>query len=179
MNYSTEEFKSEIQLVFNLKFLKKERCPIDIGEYKFSSFPETRVNHYLIRSNDSDEFNFGEIDNKEIKDFVNFVFKNSLDLGLNLKNRYCFLTIDQGWLEPHQTLRNDGWHLDGLQGDEVPVKKLADCEFIWSDCLSTTFANQEINTEGLDMSSHNVFNWIKNQIRETSIFPTQSNHIYI
>ncbi|MDB5254153.1 MAG: hypothetical protein JWL80_219 [Parcubacteria group bacterium] len=178
MDYTIEQFKKEVNSIFNLDFLKLGRKPIDLGKYMFESFSNLRVNHYLIKSNDSEIYNFGEIDEKDIGDFVNFAKSKCSEMGIDLTNRYCFLTLDQGWVEPGTTLRADGWHIDGMQGDEIEVKKLADIELIWSDCLPTSFTSQAFDITDMNPSVHNIFNWLGKQIDESQIVIPDPFHLY-
>ena len=179
MDYSVEQFKKEATSKFNLDFLKLSRIPIDIGAYTFDSFSSLRLNHYLIKSNDSSEYNFGEIVKEDIEDFVKYTENKFAELGIDVSNRYCFLTLDQGWVEPNATLRTDGWHIDGMQGDEVGVKVLPDIEVVWSDCLPTTFTRQGFDIEGMNPSIHNVFNWLGQQIDSTKLFKGEPYHTYL
>lgn len=172
------EFRAETETVFDLSHLEKGRSPFDVGEFKFESFTDKRVNHYCIKSSDSEEYTFGEIDSDEFRRFIRDVEARALEMGFDVKNRYCFVTIDQGWVEPDETLRDPGWHLDGLQGDEVPIKKASDLQFVWSDSLPTTFTAQKFDVKGLDPSVHNVFNWIGKQVNANEIVQTQPFHIY-
>lgn len=172
------EFKAETESVFDLNNLEKERSPIDIGEFNFESFTDKRVNHYCIKSSESDEYVYGEIDSDEFRHFVQLVESRAVEMGFDIKTRYCFVTIDQGWVEPDHTLREPGWHLDGLQGDEAPDKKAADLQFIWSDRLPTTFTSQKFDVKGLDSSTYNVFKWIGKQIDPEQIVETQAFHVY-
>jgi len=178
MNYLKNQFKQEVESIFNLDFLKYPRVPIDIGEYKPTSFPNERVNHYLIKSNDSKNYFYGDIDYEEIKRLGDITSSAASNLKIGLKDRYCYLTLDQGWVEPKQTLRTAGWHIDGMQGDEVPTKSPGDLTFVWSDCLPTTFATKQFNIEGLNPSIHNVFNWLGKQIKKENILHTKPFRVY-
>ncbi len=172
------EFRAETEKVFDLSNLEKERSPIDVGEFNFETFTDKRVNHYCIKSSEGDEYIYGEIDSDEFRSFIRLTESRALEMGFDIKNRYCFVTIDQGWVEPDHTLREPGWHLDGLQGDEVPEKKAVDLQFIWSDSLPTTFTSQKFDVGGLNPSIHNVFKWIGEQIDPKQIVETQPLHIY-
>ena len=172
------KFKEETNSIFDLKHLETKRTPFDLGEFKFDSFTEKRVNHYLIKSNNDGGYTYGEIDSEELRRFIKLIESQASEMGFNLKNRYCFVTIDQGWVEPGHTLRDEGWHLDGLQGDEVPIKKPTDLQFIWSDGLPTIFSSQNLDAKGLDPSTHNVFKWIDKQVSPESIIKTNPYHIY-
>jgi len=173
-----EQFKTEVESTFILDFLRQKRRPLDIAEFRPQSFLDTRVNHYLIKLDDSNDYVFGEVEHDAIRKFVKIVSEGISSLGLEQKDRYCFLTIDQGWIEPKKTLRTAGWHVDGMQGDEVPVKRPGDLTFVWSDVLPTVFAVQEFDVGGLDPSVHNVFDALGRQIKEENILPAEPFRIY-
>ena len=174
---NTELFVQEVNSVFNLDFLKTTREPIEVGKFNFITFPTTRLNHYMIKSNDSDDIIFGDIKDEEIKRFVNECY--SLQKKFNKDNRYIYLTIDQNIVSPGKTLREAGWHLDGLQGDEVSVKKNADYQFIWSDSLPTKFCTQEFDIDELDLSKVNAFKFLGKQVIESRCYLLNPNTIYL
>lgn len=173
------QFKSDVNAPFDLKRLSKERRPIDMGAWQFERFPIWRVNNYLLRSNDGTVFDYGDISEPEIREFVDYVMIKMSALGLSCEDRYCYITIDQGWIEPGKTLRQSGWHIDGMQGNEVPTKKPTDFQFIWSDCLPTRFAPQGFDTEGLDPSIHNVFSRLDRQVDPDKIMQPEASHIQL
>lgn len=172
------EFRKETEAVFDLSYLEKERSPFCVGDFNFQSLITKRVNHYCIKSSENAGYVFGEIDSDEFRRFIKYIEGCTLEMGFDVKNRYCFVTIDQGWVGPDETLRDAGWHLDGLQGDEVPIKKAADLQFIWSDILPTTFTSQKFDVKGLNPSVHNVFNWVAKQIDKKKVIETQPFNIY-
>ncbi len=178
MTYTKRDFVNEVNSVFNLSFLIKKREPIALGDFHFDNLPNKRLNHYLIKLNNESQYRLGEIDIDEMKNFIEKISDEITSLGISIKERYCFLTLDQGWVEPNSTLRTPGWHVDGMQGGEVEVKKPGDLTFIWSNALPTKFAEQAFNVSGLDSSIHNVFNWLGRQVKTKNIFESKINQIY-
>jgi hypothetical protein len=178
MKYSLDQFKNEIAETFSLNYLKQERTPIDCGQYNFTSFPAERVNHLLIKSNDSNKYIYDGVSSGDLRRFINTVLAFCNQNGLITHNRYCYLTIDRGLVETGMTLRNPGYHIDGMQGAEVPVKMPADFQFIWSDCLPTKFSSQSYETDTIDPSIHNVFTHLEKQTHGNSILETKGHHIY-
>ncbi len=178
MSYTNLDFTKEVNSIFNLDFLSKKREPITVDSFSFKSLPETRVNSYLVKLNNSEEYSLGEINTSEIKNFIKLC-NNKLDsMGLSTKDRYCFLTLDQGYVEENTTLRTPGWHIDGMQGDEVKIKAPGDITFIWSNVLPTKFVNQGFNVDGLDPSTQN-FNHVGAQVKEENVFVSEPNQIYL
>ena len=172
-------FRVETENIFNLDYLKFTREPIEVGSFNFNSFVKERVNHYMIKSNNSDEYIYGDLDySSEIKSFVKSCLDKSNQIGLNTHERYCYLTIDQKMVEGGTSQREFGWHVDGLQGEEVADKKRADFQFIWADATPTKFCTQVFDVEGLDISVHNVFNWVGKQVEENKCYLLERNKIY-
>lgn len=175
-NYNDEEttkkineftFKIETEAKFNIEYLKFTREPIQVSNFNFDDFVQERVNHYMIKSNNSSEYIMGELNySKGINKFVSECLSKANDLRLNLDSRYCYLTIDQKTVEPGKSQRESGWHIDGMQGTEVQEKQPADFQFIWADETPTRFCTQTFNIEGLDITKHNVFNWLGKQVSE-------------
>lgn len=175
---ATNDFVDEVNSVFSLRFLTKKREPIALDTFHFEELPDKRLNHYLIKQDNDNQYHFGEIDTHEMQVFVKKVSDYATDFGISSKERYCFLTLDQGWVEPNQTLRTPGWHIDGMQGDEVETKKPGDLTFIWSNVLPTRFANQGFDVADLNPSIHNVFSWLGKQVDEKNIFESKPYQIY-
>jgi len=64
-------FKADTENIFNLDYLKFTREPIEVSPFIFNDFVKERVNHYMIKSNNSDEYIYGDLDySQEIKEFV-------------------------------------------------------------------------------------------------------------
>lgn len=164
---SVHKLREQVNREFDLSQLSTSNEPIWTHNFSLPvDFPrEQRVNHFMIKSPVScmelDQFN-----NTPIAEFVNLCLIEAKRLGLSIEDRYIYLTLDQGKVNKSQTLRDPGWHIDGLQGEEVPVKKLADFQFIWTNALPTVFAVKPFNIDGIDLSKHNVFTWVSRQIEE-------------
>jgi hypothetical protein len=173
-------FRVETENNFNLEYLKFTREPIEIDTFSFNNFVTQRVNHYMIKSNNSDNFIFGELDySDEIKSFVKKCYLQSNKLGLKTYDRYCYLTIDQKEIEPGTSQRDFGWHIDGMQGTEVIEKKPVDYQFIWADATPTKFCTQTFDISGVDISVHNIFNWLGKQVKEKLCYSLEKNKIYL
>lgn len=172
-------FKTEVSNVFDIDYLKYTREPIIVSPFAFPTFTDLRVNHYLIKSNNSDVFQFGQLKDNSITDFVKTCISKCQEMNLNTFDRYCYITIDQKKVQPGQSQRDFGWHIDGLQGDEVANKELADFQFIWADQTPTKFCTQVFNVSGLDVSVHNVFNWLGKQVEDQFCYILNKNTIYL
>lgn len=173
-------FVAETQVPFNLKFLNFTREPIKVEAFNFSDFPRGRVNHYMIKENNSGDFNFGELeDNEDIKAFVQSCYSKANEMGLDPDNRYSYLTIDQLHVKGGESQRESGWHIDGMQGIEVPEKKDPDFQFIWADNTPTRFCTQTFNMQGANEAIHNIFKWVGRQVDENLCYYLKANEIYL
>jgi hypothetical protein len=173
-------FRIETENIFDLNYLKFTREPIEVSDFSISDVLKMRVNHYMIKSNSSNDYFYGELEQyDEIKSFVKICTEESQKLGLDTYDRYCYLTIDQKQVEPGTSQREFGWHIDGLQGKEVEEKKPADYQFIWCDATPTRFCTQTFDISGLDVTVHNVFKWLSKQVKEKLCYLLQKNKIYL
>jgi hypothetical protein len=176
--YSPERLAADVSADFDLSLLAEERTPIAVGFFEPETFPDVRVNHYLIKDNDSSEFRLGEADHPAIRGLLEMTMGATVDMRIPTSNRYCFLTIDQGAVELGDSQRETGWHIDGMQGDEVPIKQPGDLQFVWSDKLPTSFAAQSFDMTGIDPSRHNVFDWVGRQVNPMNVQNGVPNAVY-
>lgn len=173
-------FKQETESNFNLGFLQFTREPIEIGTFYFNDFTNSRVNHYMLKNNSGGDFVWGDFQtNRDVNRFVQKCITECERLKLDWNNRYCYLTIDQMWIEAGKSQREFGWHIDGMQGDEVSIKVPADFQFIWADATPTRFCTKAFDIEGLDPSRHNVFNWLAKQTQEKYCYLLEKEKIYL
>lgn len=162
-------FENTFDLAYLFLFLNE---PMELGRYTFfERFKHKGRNllHYMVKSNDSNKYVTEDLHNNSefgIIDFINLC-KNKMD-GFD-KDRYAYLTIDSRIVEKDKTQRASGYHIDGLQGDEVFEKKPSDMTFVWCDNLPTEYAYQYFNIENLDISLHNIFSFLDIQVIEDTI----------
>jgi hypothetical protein len=175
-----ETFREETYQVFDLKYLKYTREPIEVVKFLFNDFTKSRVNHYMLKNSSDSELTLGEFESSpEIKKFIQTCIDECNNLDLSWQDRWCYLTIDQMLVEAGKSQREFGWHIDGMQGDEVKVKVEADFQFIWADATPTRFCTKTFNVEGLDPSRHNVFNWLGKQTEEKYCYNLEKEKIYL
>lgn len=176
-----QAFRHETNERFNLKYLKNAHSPIQVATgdlYYIKDYP--RVNHYLVKTNNSDKFKFGCITDKWLKWLIEGCYRTSMYYyGLFAYERYCYITIDTKDVKSNTTQRASGWHLDGLQGDEVPVKKGPDWQFIIYDCLPTLFTTQTFNSDGWNLSKDNIFKKLEEQIDISKIITYPPNTLLL
>jgi len=163
-NEKYKDYINECTAIFDLSFLSKPRSPIAIqsAHLRLSGM---RVNHYMIKSNDELTLNFGEITRSDRCELEKLISPSLAAVGaFNISDRYCYLTMDCGWVNPGYTQRVPGWHIDGMQGDEVEVKVPCDYTFTWCSALPTIYSPQGFSTEGIDVSKDNIFEHLGKQV---------------
>ena len=154
--------------------------PIDPGEYdEPNDIPDSqqRLNHYLIKSPSNFHLTFCNKVNDVLIGICKKLFKMALNLHLPVYDRYVYVTYDNDPVTPNGTQREPGWHIDGMQGAEVPIKMHGCYQLIWCDILPTEFAVQTFNAAGLDPNKHNYFNHLGFQVKEDSILTLPEGHL--
>ena len=162
--------RDEWGLPFDLKFLEQSQYPSAVGFFDPDpvDFPkDCRVLHYQVKARNTSDLVLGELE--WLRSFISESYHRARLQGVDTDGRYTYVTVDQGLVEAGGTLRTAGWHIDGLQGDEVPVKVPGDCQFIWSDAVPTEFVTHPFSVDGIDVSKHNVFDRLAVQVRESRI----------
>ena len=124
--------------IFNLSFLECENHPMLLTEFIQADFPiDCRVLYYLVKTRNSRDLHLGRVD--WLVDYINTSLMYAETMGVDTVEQYVYVTADQGYVDPGDTLRTAGWHIDGLQGDEVSVKQPGDFQTIWSDAVPTEY----------------------------------------
>jgi len=83
---------------------------------------------------------------------------------------HCYLTINQGTIQPGKTQRNPGVHFDGMQGVRYTEKLKVCHQYLVSSALPTTFYVQPFDTSQLNPDTHNWFKAFESQVREENRF---------
>ena len=68
--YSKQDYVKEVSSVFDLSWLSNPRTPIEIAEFEFKTLPELRLNHYLVKNDDTNEYRLGDVDLAEMRSFI-------------------------------------------------------------------------------------------------------------
>lgn len=177
-----ERFSSVVNQVFSLDFVStaSNESPIDLGMVELDCcIPEQRrFNNMLIKVGSQPVHLPNWVDNVIAK-WVDDCLCISKYVCDDLGQRYVYLTLDNQPVIAGDTQRQDGWHLDGLQGDEVP-DKLNNCfQFLWVSNTPTEFCTQSFSAEGIDISRHNVFESLGRQVSDNNCFKINSMHTYL
>ena len=171
-----ERFDEEISSRFSLDFLEEPHKPVNYGYWSGAGLPKCRVNHYLVKPKWSDTYHYGELAGGAIERLMRLCRDTYSIRG---QCRYCYITLDSGWVDYGETQRIAGWHLDGIQGDEVHVKQNGDFQFIWCNDLPTHFSTQAFDMRGCDLSKHDVNKWIAKQIQPEYVMEIQPHTVYL
>ena len=139
-------------------------------------FPTERLLHYLVKPRNTHHLTMGAA--TPLENHVKESLAAAEAIGIHTRERYVYLTADFGLVEPNSTLRTPGWHCDGLQGDEVPVKKGSDFMTLWSAAIPTEYVIQPFDMHGVDISVHNIFNALALQVGERQVRQMRANCIY-
>ncbi len=75
---------------------------------------------------------------------------------------YCYLTVDQGEVQPGRLQREAPCHVDGFQGARCTPKVRINHSYVVSDLVPTVYYEQPFDFSKLDESKHNFF-WEMNR----------------
>jgi hypothetical protein len=182
MDKAIERFSSVVNQVFSLGLIATESntSPISLGRTDIGCdlTEQPRINNMLIKlKGQAIQFPDGLCD--AITEWVGDCLEIANDVCDDLEQRYVYLTIDNQPVTSGNYQRQEGWHVDGLQGDEVP-HKLNNCfQFMWASNTPTEFCKQSFEPRGIDLSKHNLFNALGRQVDSTNCFKINAMHTYL
>lgn len=123
------KFSNVVNQIFSLGLVAtaSNDFPINLGKNNIGCqiSKQPRINNMLIKLKGKSVQLPKGIDNN-IADWVDNCLVTASDVCDDLEQRYAYLTIDNQPVTSGNYQRQEGWHLDGLQGDEVP-NKLKNC----------------------------------------------------
>ena len=147
---------------FDLKFFEQATRPLCIEGIIPHILPKERLLHYCIKLPTQGLSTLGKAE--PLAYYLDCIEDKTWDYGIDPSLRYIYVTYDYGWVEPGECLRTEGWHVDGLQGDEVQPKHNGDFTTFWSNSLPTEYVMQAFDVENLDLSKHNIFDALGQQV---------------
>ena len=185
MNYADEdivEFSKLINQTFQLSLASKasNTLPLDLGVTFINKqqLKETQINNLLIKSK-GESIQIPDLIDSSITLWINECLKVASRVCNDLEQRYAYLTIDNKAVKKGRTQRQGGWHIDGLQGDEVP-KKLNNCfQFILVSNTPTEFCKQTFDVSEINISKDNVFKALSKQINSENNTEINNMHTYL
>ena len=163
--------------IFSLKYINDSHYPKILKENISFPMQVKRLNHYCIKLNSNNNYNFGDLNDETISKIKEFIYY--LPKELNLDDRYCYLTIDNKKVSKGFSQRDSGFHIDGFQGDEVPIKKEGDITLIWMNSLPTEYITNIKIDEKLNISKYNIFKHIDKNVKINEIKELKLNTLYL
>ena len=157
----------------------KVRNIMPIRRYKLTeNFWDYRCLHLLIRQDDSKVMLPAELGQYVIlQEMIATTQRYEEFMG---KFPYLYLTIDTLFVKAGETQRTPGWHVDCVQGDEVPVKMPTNLTFSWSDTVPMEYADQDFDIPAhVNVSEHNIFEVLSGMVQEDKIRQCEPNMMYV
>lgn len=162
--------------VWNLRNFNSVRKPIVIGSFaSWKKLP--RILDLPIKIYDS-EYRLPE-EVRSVQDLVQNVANFEHEINPAINKYCCYLTTDQGWVEPGETQRRKGCHVDGFQGARIQPKQMINRSYIVSDRLPTVFYPHPFKTDHLDESIHNFFLDFDRQANENLAWRSNPNEVVL
>ena len=164
---------------FSPEFFKVKQSPQYVFDYKINenSCQQDRLNHLLLK-NPHDDFVFPDFISEHVKDFVLMCYGNAIKNISDTANRFVYLTFDNKRVLKNKTQRDAGFHIDGMQGSEVPTLVNNCFQYVWCDKLPMSFAHQEFNINNLDRFKYNYFKALERQVDIQSLKKIDSGKVY-
>lgn len=179
LTYIGVQFRGEMHDPFSLHKLKRKHRPVALGSVVYKPKNAIRVNHLLIKLKHSDEIILPEGTDPEIFRFIEDCVESSKINNFPMYRRFMYLTVDNKFVKKGESQRTRGWHLDGLQGEEVPLKKPACYQYVWMNKLPFKFTTQDFIINGMDLSRHNIFDSLGAQVYPESVASVHTNQLYL
>ena len=167
-----------MESVFNLKQLEREHFPSKAFDFNLKYDNTFRANNFCVKLSNSDTFYIDSLP-AYLKTFVNKVIEYCNMVEMEWEGRYIYLTVDNRKIESNASQRYSGWHIDGMQGNEVKVKTEPDFQFICTNKIPTEFARQSFSLEGFDSDRDNVFNFLGGQIDPSKVEKIECSQVYL
>lgn len=165
---------------WNLNEFNKVNLPISIGKFTppNDSWSGLRILDMPIKFPGNSEYYIP----KPLQPYLVNIHNVACSEMTNVKNHedfYCYITIDEKVIQPNESPRNGGCHVDGFQGSRINPKTRIDHSYIAVTDCPTVFYNQSFPCSHLDESKHNFFKyWDSIAKNENEVF-IETNKIYL
>jgi hypothetical protein len=114
-----------------------------------------------------------------IQKYVEFCCLYEKSFNPNFENLFAHITVDKKTVNPEETQRVPGFHVDGFQGSKFPTKHEIEHSYLWASDCGTEFCPQPYFIEHLDESKFMIFDEFNKQAHECNVFKCLPNNIYI
>jgi hypothetical protein len=174
-----EQFRNEVTRPFSLHRMERGREPIDYGQRELQVDPGVSTNNLLVKLRHSDELVIPAFLGESMATFIEDCVAQAKAADLPVRNRFIYVTLDSRPFKKGRTQRNPGWHTDGLQGSEVPVKQRGCFHYLWTNKLPFKISTQGFDLSGLNVTKHHVFDSLALQVYDDSVKTTEAEHLYL
>lgn len=164
--------------LFSLERFNAVSVPFPVQRFYLDKpFGSYRCLHLLIRQGDSSVLLPDELESYEILyDMINVTDRYEEFVG---HYPYLYLTIDTLPVVEGSTQRTPGWHVDCVQGDEVPVKKPSNLTFSWSNTVPMEYVEQPFKLpDYVSVSTHNIFECLAALVNPKNIRQCEEQMLY-
>ena len=101
---------------------------------------------------------------KQFKDIIEIVANYEAQINSQCFDEYyCYMTVDQGFVNPKTLQREAPCHVDGFQGARWNPKTRINHTYVIGSSIPTTYYVQPFDLRSLDEAKHNFF-WEMNNI---------------
>ena len=114
-----------------------------------------------------------------IQKFVEYCCLYEKSFNPNFENLFAHITVEKKTVNPGETQRVPGFHVDGFQGSKFPTKHTIEHSYLWSSDCGTEFCPQPYFIEHIDESKFMVFDEFNKQAQEGNVFKCMANNVYI
>lgn len=167
--YDPVEIMPYLNTLWNDNAFKEVNLPMQVGtlsdneQLYFSCANDIRILDMPIKFAGSNQY---KIPSELIQFFstVSKVAQYEHAMNENIKDYFCYITIDQKLVPKDVDTRKGGIHVDGFQGARIEKPLPVDHSYIIYDKFPTLFYNQEFNVEPhWDKTCHNYFEGFQEQ----------------
>ena len=171
------EFLDSVVKPFDLKFMNRVHVPMEFIPLQLDTeqLKSLQLLHYMIKRPDEMLYSLGVLN--QYQSLITMIISIEELLAPFLHDKYCYVTIDNRYVKKGTTQRQAGWHIDCLQGDEVPEKKPGNITFSWMDTLPTEYVGAPIDMTDLDVSKDQIFAHLAQRVDETKASRLRINHL--
>jgi hypothetical protein len=81
---------------------------------------------------------------------------------------YAYLTVDQGWVDHDELLREAPCHVDGFQGARWQPKQRCNHSYTVANCIPTVYYDQPFDFAGIDAAQYDFFWEMNCQVAATN-----------
>lgn len=116
---------------------------------------------------------------KKLMPIIERVSEYEKFINPNHDSWFCHITFDHSRVKAGEHHRFPGFHGDGIQGTKLTPKEIVEHSYIMATSPSTEFCLQPFFLKHLDEAKHNFFLEFDRQAKETNVYGSLPNHLYL